>query len=296
MWQCTRDLFSNIIIRQYTLPDGGRGIDKTDVSTHPDHCLKCIDQNLLAELIGNSLVDYCFDEEEQKNKDVKTLLSIALNVRVKIRFEAEKESTLLQQGFFGESLLYSLLLAYFGANTLICRGRLFNPSSRGETPGYDAFHIIESDDKIDLWFGEAKFYADHKKAIENVVKGMEHSLSPEYLHTNLMAVLNHDKYIHSDRMTKILNDWKECGFVITLEDLIKKEHINLVYPALIIYNDNKLDYDEIIKKSVQKINEEVSNRDIKVPVFCSVFFILLPISDARKIKLDALEWINKRRN
>lgn len=296
MRQNARDLFLNIIIRQYTLPDADHGINKTNISTHPDHCLSCVDQDLLGELIGNSLIDYCFDEEEQKNKDVKTLLSIALNHRVKIRSEAEKESTLLQQGFFGEALLYSILLAYFGANTLICRGRLFNPLSRGESPGYDAFHIIESNDKIDLWFGEAKFYTNHQDAIKSVVKSMEHSLSVEYLHTNLMTVLNHDKYIHSDRMAKILNDWEKCGFVITLEELIHKEHINLIYPALMIYDDKKLDYDEIIKKSVQKINEEVDSRGIGVPDFCSVFFILLPISNARKIKLDVIEWINKKLN
>ena len=292
----TKDLFSKIIIRQYLLPNAKRNINKSNISNLPDHCLSCVDNDLLSELIGKSLIDYCFDEEEQQNKDVKTLLNTALKIRVKVRLEAKTESTLLKQGFFGEAFLYSVLVSYFGADTLSCRGRLFNPLSKGESPGYDSFHMIENVNSIDLWFGEAKFYNSYQEAIKSIVASMRHSLSTEYLHTNLMAVLNHDKYIRNVRITNILKNWKEHGFVITLDELIHKENIKLVYPALMIYDDNKLDYDEIIKKSIQKINEETTNTNINVPDFCSVFFVLLPVSDARKIKLDVIEWINKKQN
>ena len=295
MQQNTKDLFSKVIIRQYVLPDDEHGINKSNLSTHVDHCLSCNDCEQLSELIGCSLIDYCFDEAEQQNKDVKSLLNIALNTRVKIKLESEKESALLKQGFFGEALLYTVLLSCFGAGTLICRGRLINPSSRGETPGYDAFHIIEQQDEINLWFGEVKFYMDYKSAIRSVVESMKKSLSLEYLHTNLMAIINHENYLHSAKMTSILNNWKENGFLVTLGDLISKENIKLVYPALIIYDDKNVEYDEIIKKSIQVINEEAEQQNISIPDFCSVFFVLLPISDTRKTKLDVIEWIKTKR-
>lgn len=296
MQQDTKDLFSKVIIRQYVLPDDEHGINKSNLSTHVDHCLSCNDCEQLSELIGCSLIDYCFDEAEQQNKDVKSLLNIALNTRVKIKLESEKESALLKQGFFGEALLYTVLLSCFGAGTLICRGRLFNPSSRGETPGYDAFHIIEQQDEINLWFGEVKFYMDYKAAIKSVVESMKKSLSLEYLHTNLMAIINHEDYLHSAKMASILTNWKENGFLVTLDDLINKENIKLVYPALIIYDDKNVEYDELIKKSIQVINEEAERQNISIPDFCSVFFVLLPISDTRKTKLDVIEWIKTKRS
>ena len=296
MRQVTQELFSKIIIRRYMLPDANCAINQTSISTLPDHCLDCNNCELLSDLIGYSLIDYCFDEEEQSNKDVKTLLKIALNMRVKVRLEADMEFKLLQQGFFGESLLYSILLSYFGADTLICRGHLFNPSAKGETPGDDAFHMLGTDDEINLCFGEAKFYDDYNAAIESVIKSMKRSLSTEYLRTNLMTVLNHHEHIRNAKMATILNDWKESGFVITLDDLMHKKNIKLVYPALIIYDDRGLEYEEIIKRAIKKINKEVKNHDINVPEFCSVFFILLPISDAKKIKLDAIKWINTKQN
>lgn len=290
----TSELFHSVIVREYILPNSERRIGKVDISTHSDHCLRCKDSNI-AELIGQSLIDYCFDQEEQSGKDIATLLKIALEMRVKNRLEAEKESTLLKQGFFGEALLYAVLFELFGADTLICRGRLFDVLSKKESPGYDAFHLIETEDRINLWFGEAKFHENYKKAAKSVAKSIKGSLNAEYLKQNLIAIINHKAEIRNEKMKRILEKWYDSGFVIKLEDIVAQENMKLIYPALIVYDDTMCGYDDMIRAVVSEINKQIADQQIEVPNFCSIFFILLPMSNVRKVKLDVIEWIKRKR-
>lgn len=290
----TSELFHRVIVREYILPDAERGIGKVAISTDNDHCLRCKDSSIV-ELIGQSLIDYCFDKEEQCGKDVATLLKIALKLRVKNRLDAEKESTLLKQGFFGEALLYAVLFELFGADTLICRGRLFDVLSNKESSGYDAFHLIETKNCLNLWFGEAKFHEDYKRAAQSVAKSMKRSLGAEYLKQNLIAIINHKDAIRNKRMKGILEKWYDNGFVIKLEDVMTQENMNLIYPALIVYDDAMRGYDDMIRAAVSEINKQIAAQQIDVPNYCSIFFILLPMSNVRKVKLDVIEWIKRKR-
>ena len=71
--------------------------------------------------------------------------------------------------------------------------------------------------------------------------------------------------------------------------------MKLIYPALLIYDDKAKEYDDIIKESVAEINTQLLQKSIKIPTFCSIFFILLPVSGARNVKLEVIKWIQQKR-
>lgn len=294
MRQVTKTLFDDTIVWRYNLPNEDTGIPQPSISTQKDACFSVITSEKLVNLIGMALIDYCFDPEEQDNRDFAHLLEIAIKARFKNTMESERESLLLRQGFFGETLLYAILLHHFGADTLICRGRLFDPLAKKESSGYDAFHLVEYDDRIDLWFGEAKFHSNYKTAITDVLKSMDHSLSDDYLQTNLIAITNSGK-ARGSQTAQILSDWESNAYRVNINTLIQNHNMKLIYPALLIYDDKAKEYDDIIKESVAEINTQLLQKSIKIPTFCSIFFILLPVSGARNIKLEVIKWIQQKR-
>lgn len=294
MRQVTKTLFDDTVVWRYNLPNKDADIPQPSISTQKDACFSVVASEKLVELIGMALIDYCFDPEEQDNRDFAHLLEIAIKTRFKNTLESERESLLLRQGFFGETLLYAILLHHFGADTLICRGRLFDPLANKESSGYDAFHLVEYDGRLDLWFGEAKFHNKYKTAITDVLKSMEHSLSDDYLQTNLIAI-THSGKARCSQTSKILSGWESNAFQVNINTLIQNHNMKLIYPALLIYDDQAKRYDDIIKESVAELNVQLLQKSINIPTFCSIFFILLPVSGARNIKLEVIKWIQQKR-
>ena len=65
----------------------------------------------------------------------------------------------------------------------------------------------------------------------------------------------------------------------------------LVYPILLIFPDNSTNYDEKIKSAINKINKKFSLKEYSLSVPYKLFFILLPVSEVKKIKKEVIEWI-----
>jgi hypothetical protein len=295
MRQQLLDLIKNTIHFKYELPNIAANIERTIFSNLNDKCFEATNKNDLAEIIYNSIIDYSFNEFEINEKEYKDLQTIAFQDRIRFD-ENDSDETKLKYGFFGEVVLYAILKIIFGVDVLIARGVLYNPLENSESKGYDAYHLIESDSKIQLWIGETKFHKSYTQAVNDVLGKIKISLSDAYLRTNLLTLRkNKDRLnIQGSTLEAILNEWdKNPNIVIT--DELNKHQIELVHPIIILFQQNRGGYDASIKAIPEYIKKKhkVENYDMSVP--CFLYFVFVPVEDVKAIKTEVLSWIKSKK-
>lgn len=295
MRESLNNLVKSTIIYKYDLPNAVQSIPKTIFSTENDKCYSIADEKALVEIIYNSIIDYSFNEFDFTKRELDDLHTIAFQERVRFN-ESDNEASKLKYGFFGEVLLHCVLKLFFKTDTLISKGYFYDPLTKGEARGYDAYHLIEENDTVGLWFGETKFHKNYTSAVNDVLKKIKSSLSDDYLSTNLLAIRKNRENlnIQGSKIETILNDWDENPSIKIIEEL-KQHSINLIYPVIILFQQNKTGYDNSIKKIPKYIqdNYQLENYDLSIPY--SVFFIFIPIEDVKKVKIEVLEWIELKK-
>lgn len=295
MRQSLIDLINKTIIYKYDLPNSGLGIVKTIYSTDADKCYSSNDRDDLTEIIYNSIIEYSFNEFDIKDKDFGNLHAIALMNKLKYNPKADK-SVRIKYGFFGEVVLFSLLLVHFKANPLIARGYFYNPLESSETKGYDSYQLVDNGGQIELWFGEVKFHVDHKKGIKSVFDNISKAISDSYFESNIIAIQNqrNNLNIKGTVIETIIDSWEENPS-IKIVDEVKKHNIKLVYPILLMYEDDETGYDDNIKKAIDHINLKHVGKSFNLSFDYSIFFILMPVIKVKDTKLNVLQWIESKR-
>lgn len=170
---------------------------------------------------------------------------------------------------------------FLKTSVLAARGYFYSPIENSEAKGFDAFHLMEREGNIDLWFGEAKFYLNYKKAITPVLEKLHTSLSDDYVNRNLLAIINVRDHIstHSVRIIDLLDSWEENPD-INLANELQNRNIRLIYPIFIAYQKTNSDtYHQSIKKCIDHISEEYLRLAINIPASFEyrLFFIFFAI-------------------
>lgn len=295
MRQSLKDLIDRTIIYKYSLPYSIHKIDSVNLSNYRDDCYDYSNDKDLVELIYNSIIEYSFNEFDLTEKDY---LYIALQTQIRYN-QSDSDTTKLSYGFYGEVLLYAILYHIYKSKPLISRGYFFSPLEKSESKGYDSFHLVENDEKTELWLGEVKFRklfcCSETSSIKSVINGINKALSDSYLKDNVLALYNFQNNfnIKDTKIEKILNSWD--GNPLQIIEEIKKYDMTLVYPILIIYQDNNPDYNERIKKAVKKINDNFEKQAYSLTIKYKLFFIFLPISEVKKTKQEVIEWIESKK-
>ena len=204
----------------------------------------------------------------------------------------------MKYGFYGEALLDLILRVFFRTNVVAARGYFYSPTENSEAKGFDAFHLMERDENIELWFGEAKFYLRYKDAITPVMEKLGTSLSDGYLNRNLVAIINERDHlsVHNDQLNSLLDSWYENPG-INLAQEMQKRGIRLVYPIFIAYEKAKRDaYHPSIKKCIEHISTEYARIGFNIPATFDyrLFFIFLPLSEVKQIKESVIQWIDSQ--
>ena len=293
MRETLRNLISKTLFFEYSLPNE-KVKDKIKISMYSDDCFSYSSDSDLSELIYQSILDYSYNEFEITDKDLSILLSKALYNKIKYK-EYQDELTKIKYGFYGEVLLYSMLYSFYNAKPIISRGYFYNPLENSETKGYDSYHLIENEDKIELWFGEVKFRDTLESGAKSAIEGLEKAFTDTYLSNNIIAMDNYKNNfnIQGTKIEKILNEWD--GTPINIIEQVKKHNMILVYPILLIFPDNSTNYDEKIKSAINKINKKFSLKEYSLSVPYKLFFILLPVSEVKKIKKEVISWIESKK-
>lgn len=295
MRQSIIDLVRDTIIHVYDLPDHGSGLDKTLYTNEVDKCFKAENVNQLAEIIYNSIVHYSYNEFDLDGKDLGAMHTAALKTKLKYNPEAT-EAVKIKYGFFGEVLLYSILLITYNAQPIIARGYFYNPLEKSETKGYDSYQLVDNAGNIELWFGEVKFHIDYKKAINSVMANIEKALSDDYLETNILAMSNHKNNfnIENTPVSKIIEEWENNPDIKICDELIK-HNMTLIYPIFILYQKDEDDYNSNIRKICDYIVSDHHSKSFKISTPYKLFFILLPLEKVKEIKQNVITWIESKK-
>lgn len=289
------DLISNSIVYKYDLPNHKIDIDRSIFSTENDKCFLSESNDTLAEIIYNSIIEYSFNEFEIEGKDYEDLHTVALLTKLKYN-EYATEKSKISYGFYGETILFCMLYAKLNAKPVISRGYFYNPLESSETKGYDSYHLIESNGITELWFGEVKFRNTHTSGINSALESIEKAISDAYLSKNFLAITNHKNNfnISGTKIETIIKQWEENPSIEIIKE-IEKHDIKLIYPILILYNQDNQGYDKSIEKAIEYIKDNHSTKTFNLSIPFSIYFIWLPVDKVRDIKTMVIKWIESKK-
>lgn len=280
------DLFKKAVVFEYSLPHNGQ--NKSSITSLTDDVFSNANATDLSALIYNSIVDLAFEESKIDLLKLDELQTEALLSYIK--FDESREN----QGFFGETVLNVLLQQHYGTGVLFARGNFYDPLSDMEPHGFDSHHFVVRDNQIEFWFGEAKFYQDYGAAIKSIISKLSANLSKEYLKKNFLSIIKGNGYplATTDAKAKGFVDYLKSKPLTQIADLIEKFNPKIVYPALVI--SNKITTECVIKKSIEKIEQQLLKTPLINEVGASIFFAFLPVVDATAIKKEVLAWIKSK--
>ena len=295
MRQSLVDLFNNAIIFDYKLPC--KGINKSVVTTRDnDYVYKVIDNHKISDVIYNGILDLAFENYKLIDVDLNDRMSEALET--KIRYNIGDHDEKLKLGFYGEVLLNILLQLKFGTEVMGARGEFYNLLSKTEVTGYDCFHVVENNNRLEFWFGEVKFYASYSAALNSVWDSLQKDISFSFFNKNILAIISSNKEIESKNklLARFVNDCKKNPIISsTIAKHIISYNGKLIYPVMIISNEMK--DCSMIKKCIDKINILQHDHPIYFDedMEIDLFFIFLPVNDGKSIKEEVLKWITSKK-
>lgn len=154
-----------------------------------------------------------------------------------------------KRGEFGELILHAIIRGLFNSQPAI--SKIYYKTAANDTvKGFDAVHIVEVGGKIELWLGEAKFYTDINRAINDVIAELLQHCKRDYLKEEFILVSGKidDKWSYADQVKKMLSSRN------SLDTLFSQ----ICFPVLLTYEsktvcDNKLTTDEFKKSLADEI-------------------------------------------
>ena len=177
----------------------------------------------LAEHILEWLPEFALNEREYA-------ALTGANARRKLREAAQTiytSSKYANRGEVGEILLHAIIRQEFGSVPAI--SKIFYKDAPNDTvKGFDAVHIVEASDGLELWLGEVKLYKDIASAVHDVVSELKQHTTVSYLRSEFAAIwrkLDHS-HPHRDALVNLLEN------NASMDEVFKR----LCIPVLLTYD------------------------------------------------------------
>lgn len=153
------------------------------------------------------------------------------------------------RGEFGELLLHAIIRETY--NTIPAISKIYYKDGPNETvKGFDSVHVVVTDNSLELWLGEVKFYTNIYNAISDVIKELNQHLEIRYLRNEFIAITNKidANWPHADNLKTLLHPHT------SLDDVFENTSI----PVLLTYDSSVLTkYNNKCDEYVQEISEEL---------------------------------------
>ena len=152
------------------------------------------------------------------------------------------------RGEFGELLLHAIIRETH--KTIPAISKIYYKDGPNDTvKGFDAVHVVVTDNALELWLGEVKFYSNIKDAVSDVIEELRQHVEVRYIRNEFIAITNKidNKWPYADRLKTLLHP------NISLDDVFSDTCI----PVLLTYNSNILaKYNHKSDEYIQEIREE----------------------------------------
>ena len=188
------------------------------------------------------------------------------------------------RGEFGEMLLHILMRQVFKSIPAI--SKIYYKDGANEiVKGFDAVHVVDTGEDLELWLGEAKFYKDIRRAIKDVVNELRKHLDSEYLRNEFTFIGNkiEDSWSHSEKLKDLMHRNR------SLDDTIKRVCVPVLLtydsPTVAKHNIANDDYLSDLKEEISKHYETF--RDTELPNCVRIHLFLLPLNSKSEL-VDSL--------
>jgi len=189
------------------------------------------------------------------------------------------------RGEFGELLLHAIIRETY--RTVPAISKIYYKDGPNETvKGFDAVHVVDLPDSLELWLGEVKFYNDIANAIYHVTTELKQHIERRYIRNEFIAITNKidNSWPHAEELKALLNP------NTSLDDVFSKTCIPvlLTYDSTVLakYNQKSVDYMADISNEFIKFHKIFCDRLGAFPLTIHLF--LLPLNTKAEL-MQSLE-------
>lgn len=225
----------------------------------------------LVDHLADYIPEFALTYSERQSIDIKNLRRMLSNA-AKYIYQSKK---LDNRGEIGELLLHVIIREIY--NTIPAISKIYYKDGPNDTvKGFDAVHVVDKDDHLELWLGEVKFYKEISKAITDVVNEIFDHIKKDYLRDEFIAITNKidEKWPHADKLKNLLDPNTSLDQVFDQACI----PVLLTYNSDVIakYNESSDAYTNEIKTEFEDLFEKFKERITdKVPI--TVHLFLLPL-------------------
>ncbi|MFN8859086.1 MAG: DUF1837 domain-containing protein [Gemmatimonadaceae bacterium] len=156
-----------------------------------------------ADYLMRSLPDFCLTFSEYSSLDHENAVELIAQAAQRVY----KTKKFRKRGEFGELLLHVVLKHVY--ETVPAISKIYYKDSANDTvKGFDAVHVVVSDEALELWLGEVKFYSKIDVAIRDVTNELVKHTDAEYLRSEFLAIRGKidPSWPHADRLKLLIDE------------------------------------------------------------------------------------------
>lgn len=192
-----------------------------------------------------------------------------------------------RRGEFGEILLHAVVRQCFGTIPAVAKV-FYKDASNDTVKGFDCVHVVPTEEGLELWLGEVKFYSSIASAISDVVGELAKHTDTDYLRNEFALITNKidDGWPHAADLKKLLNP------NTSLDSVFKRTRI----PVLLTYDSSAIQsYSEVTDEFKAQLSAEMAGHhqtfsSNSLPERLELLLILVPL----KKKAELVERIQTR--
>jgi len=173
-------------------PESFLSVKIHDLSQDPAICALCAGfeggkwrAEALAQHAMEWLPEFCLSAEELEDFRPGTALKL-IRKAARLVYQTDKYKL---RGEFGELFLHIALRQVHRSIPAISK-IYWKDSVNNTVKGYDAVHVVEIENSLQLWLGEVKFYNNATRAIHDVVKEIRDHTQINYMKNEVALIAN----------------------------------------------------------------------------------------------------------
>lgn len=186
------------------------------------------------------------------------------------------------RGEIGEILLHATLRIEFGSIPAISKIH-FKDASNDTVKGFDAVHVVATENGLELWLGEAKFYSDITQAFAKVISDLKEHFAKDYLRSEFIAIGNKidSSWPHAEELRTLIHE------NTSLDKVVRR----ICVPVLVTYDSDCLRKHKLVTEQYkQEFEEEIRRHQFsfgtalakkKLPI--RVLLLLVPLHTREKL-------------
>lgn len=205
------------------------------------------------------------------------------NARRALRSAAEtvyQSTKYATRGEVGEILLHAIIRQEFGSIPVISKV-FFKDAPNDTVKGFDAVHVVDGQDGLELWLGEVKLYKDVASAVRDVLVELEQHTRIPYLRTEFAAIWRKvdQDHPHREALKRLLVS------NVTMDEVFTRICIPvfLTYDSEVVAAHSKTDaaYEAGITAEFEKHHGRFKNSPL--PREIRIILVLLPMNNKARL-------------